>query len=155
MISARLIPLFVLLTILSTPTLASAQDDGPFSEENLRIGTTIGVLCSTSTVYMLVEALSDSLVDQMFQNVSLHVKENAVALQQELALGGGHALADLGKIYDLSESEVTTFSRRARHQRHKITPMLHGNPLSHSEVLAITKVLLTPQQYARLDLPKK
>ncbi len=99
---------------------------------------------------MLIEAFSDRMIDKMFENVSLHIQENAVALQQDVSTGGGDALTDLGRLYDLGPGEIAMFSRRARSRRAIILPLLRGEHLTRAEVLRVTKVLLSKDQYARL-----
>lgn len=138
--------------VLSAPALASAQDEGIFTEENAQLITTIGVLSTSSTIYMLIEAFSDRLIDKMFENVSLHIKENAVALQSDIATGGGDALVDLGHLYKLTPTQMPGFLRRARAQRAALRPMLRDAKLTRDDVLHVTRLLLTPDQCAHLKV---
>lgn len=130
-----------LLTLLVTQTTAYAEEQSEW-EKNSQLVTTIGVLTVTSTTVYFLQGLSDRLLDKMFEKVSIYMRENAVALQQDVTLGAGSSLDDLCAIFNLEASQRQVVGERLKAHRVELVAILSKAQITEADAMRLTSLAL-------------
>lgn len=133
---------FALLTLIATQTTAYAQEQSEW-EKNSQLVTTIGVLTVTSTTVYFLQGLSDRILDKMFEKVAIYMRENAVALQQDVSLGAGSSLDDLCAIFNLEASQRRAVGQRLKAHRVELVAILSKARITEADARRLTTLALT------------
>lgn len=131
-----------LMTLLVTQTTAYAEEESEW-EKNSQLVTTIGVLTVTSTTVYFLQGLSDRLLDKMFEKVSIYMRENAVALQQDITLGAGSSLDDLCALFNLDASQRHVVGERLKTHRVELVAILSKAQITELDAMRLTSLALS------------
>lgn len=114
----RAIAGLVAMIALGAASPAAAQEDEPLLDaEARRLLSTLLVLTSASTTVYILQGVTDRLLDKIFADARLYMRNNRAALQHAVSLGGGDPLADMARIYEVPARERPAFYQRARGAR--------------------------------------
>lgn len=134
--------LIVALFIGSTTPAYAADDDSEF-DKNVQLITTIGILTVTSTTVYFLQGLSDRILDKMFAQVATYMRENAVALQQDISLGAGPAIDDLATLYAVEPHAIPQLAARLKAHRHELVLILsHAEQIDAADAARMTQIAL-------------
>lgn len=132
----------------ATPAQAQRIQLGP---EEKQLLTTLFLGTTASLSIYLTQRLTDQLLDRMFADAHRYMKENAVALQQEVSFGGGPALEDLADIYRLPTTERGAWGARLRENSKELLPLLRGEQMTFAQAQTFTLIALSEAQLQRLE----
>lgn len=132
----------------STPAHAQGIELTPEAKQLL---TTLFLGTTASLSIYLTQRLTDHLLDRMFADAHRYMKENSVALQQEISFGGGPSLEDLADIYRLPISERAAWCAHLRENNRALLPLLRGERMSFEQAHRFTMIALSDAQLQRLD----
>lgn len=133
---------FALITLITTQTTAYAEEQSEW-EKNSQLVTTIGVLTVTSTTVYFLQGLSDRILDKMFEKVAIYMRENAVALQQDVSLGAGSSLDDLCAIFNLEASQRKAVGQRLKAHRVELVAILSKVRITEADAKRLTELALS------------
>lgn len=136
--------------VLASSSPAAAQD-GILDDETTRLISTLAVITSASTTVYFLQALSDRLLDEVFADAQRYMNNNSVALQQDISVGAGEALADLATIYAIPDAERGAFYARVRTHREELLAILDTPRVELADVVRFTYLALTEAQLTRLQ----
>jgi hypothetical protein len=134
----------------ATPAKAQRIELGP---EEKQLLTTLFLGTTASLSIYLTQRLTDQLLDRMFADAHRYMKENAVALQQEVSFGGGPALEDLADIYRLPASERGAWGAHLREHSKELLPLLRGEQMTFAQAQTFTLIALSEMQLERWEQP--
>lgn len=88
--------------------------------------TTTGVaLSAVDMVSSTTSSTSDSLFGDCAQ-AEVYINNNAHALEQDISMGAGESIADLGHMAGIHDADIKAFARLLRAHRAELLPLLGG-----------------------------
>ena len=110
---------------------------------------TLVLMTTASTVTYITQGLTDRLLDQMFADTQRYMMNNAVALSQDISMGGGESLRDLATIYGLPLEEHGAFCRQAYAHRDELVELLQQEQVTRADAEQFVYVVLSEEQVNR------
>ncbi len=122
--TAVVVSAMVLLAATSVRAQSDIETDGGSSSGTASGGvvttvTTLGAITTVGGGIALTLLISDSSSDSK----EAYIRQNALALQQDLTLGGGQAVDDLAAAFRIDERNLERFGRMLRHRRDELLPL--------------------------------
>lgn len=110
-----------LTMLVASPGFAQSEPTNgtPFYNDIFSLST------STTTTAVVVGAviLTVNLVNETSAALDVYLDDNAVAVQQDLHLGGGAATADLARIFGVPSPGHEAFAQLLFEARHELSPL--------------------------------
>ena len=78
----------------------------------------------------------------MFEKVAIYMRENAVALQQDITLGAGSSLDDLCALFNLEASQRQAVGARLKAHRVELVAILSKAQITEDDAMRLTSVAL-------------
>ena len=130
-------------SVLCSWTLGASVASAEESEwdKNARTITIIGALTSTSTTVYFLQGLSDRILDRIFKDVAVYMRENAVALQRDVSLGAGPTIEDLVAILDLEPGQLASVALKLRQHRRALVAILSQDWIQEQDARVVVALL--------------
>lgn len=136
-LSLKVIATFTLLSLLPSAAMAEHEPQG---ESTVMVITTAPSSTSSTSAVVLITATnpffssstSSTTADTLFgstQNTEQYMRANAVAMQEDIAVGGGRTIEDLASMCGLKPEDMSAFAKLLREQREPLIAMLEPSGL--------------------------
>jgi hypothetical protein len=111
---------------LLAPSLATAQE--AVNNQNtglfgLPITTNVLFGLGLTTTTLLPISITSDVFDAVLANTDHYIRENAVALQQDLQVGGGRTVDDLAQMFEVPPHRRAAFALGVRHRSAQLIPL--------------------------------
>lgn len=122
----RTVNALVFSLALCVPTLATAQEavrDDNTGLFGLPITTNVLFGLGLTTTTLLPISITSDVFNAVLANTDHYIRENAVALQQDLQVGGGRTIDDLAQMFDIPPQRRAAFARGLRQRHAQLIPL--------------------------------
>jgi len=140
----RLPALLVILSMLLMSGSALANDDVTCTGENceeagaLLLTTTTG---PTTTVAAGVAITVVLMVGGGSASNEAYIRQNAVALQQDMTIGAGESIDDLAAAFQVSEENIAAFAAALHAKRGELLPLTDVGALDEARANAFFEII--------------
>jgi hypothetical protein len=129
----------VLLTCVALASPAAAQTDEEIAAgySALSTTTTSGVVTTVGGIILTVVLVSGNKKSALKR----YIRDNAVALKQDITLGGGATVADLGQIFGAPQDQLSGFGRALQARRSTLMELIGTTPIDDPRTDAFIETL--------------
>ena len=128
----------VTMLLLASSSTAFAQEETEPDTGSVLLGylsTTTTTTAPTTVVggiILTVLLVTSDDVEEPEDVLETYLRDNAVALQHDLHVGGGHAVEDLARIFEIPDEEFGAFAQLLYENRADLVPLLDPHRLDRS-----------------------
>lgn len=137
----RLQHLVAALALCLSPALAHAQDSSTSNDTALGgvVSTTTTIIAAPLTTVGGIISTTTGLFSSALGQLDGYIRDNAVALQQDLQVGGGHTADDLAQIFGVPAQHRAAFAQALRQRADKLVPLtrIEGRDMQRTTTFAL------------------
>lgn len=142
-LSLKIISALALISLLPSVAMADHEPEG--GSTVMVISTAPSTTSSTSAIVLITatnpffsSSTSSTTADTLFgstQNTEQYMRANAVAMQEDIAVGGGRTIEDLASMCGLKPEDMSAFAKLLREQREPLIAMLEPSGLDATRAI--------------------